>query len=167
MPLSPTPIEPSGATPGGSIESAPEAVPSNDFPPAPEASPADDFEPAAPLSPASPAPASPVQPLPPIENDAAPGDGSASGLSSDRLIGEGFTPFQLSYLAIGGGLREEGIPGGKRLLSAYESGAISAEDIVEAGAVSKRLGTAAADQDDYTKGVDRFLKMLEQDARRS
>ena len=32
----------------------------------------------------------------------------------------------------------------------------SAEDIVEAGAMSNRLGTAASDEDDYTAGVDRF-----------
>ncbi|MEO0768696.1 MAG: hypothetical protein AAFY72_04570 [Cyanobacteria bacterium J06649_4] len=35
------------------------------------------------------------------------------------------------------------------------------------GALSKRLGTAASDEADYTKGVDRFLKMLKRDARSS
>ena len=80
-------------------------------------------------------------------------------------MGEGFTPFQLSYLAISGGLEEEGIPGGEQLLSAYRQGNISAADVVEAGAASNRLGTAASNQEDYTAGVDRMLGLLRRDSR--
>lgn len=136
-------------------------------------------------------PAAPIEPLPPtesevvpleeapmeapleapvdseIESDAAPAPFPVSGSSSDRLMGEGFTPFQLSYLAISGGLKDEGIPGGGLLLSAYDAGDISAEDIVAAGASSKRLGTAASDEADFTKGVDRFLELFKRDARSS
>ncbi|MEL6472182.1 MAG: hypothetical protein AAFQ74_20840 [Cyanobacteria bacterium J06623_4] len=120
--------------------------------------------------PPSPAPVTPVEPLPPIEEDALPGEPvpgptGDSGDSGDRLISEGFTPFQLSYLAFSGGLGEEGIPGGTRLLSAYESGSLSAEDVVEAGALSKKLGTAASDEEDYTKSVDNFLKLMVRDSR--
>ena len=112
-------------------------------------------------------PLSPIEsePLSPIEEDAAPEDLPTSGTESfgsgDRLIGKGFSPFQLSYLAIGGGL--EGIPGGDILLSAYESGDVSAADIVDAGASTNRLGTDADNQDDYTAGVDRFLELLSRD----
>ncbi|MGD1897657.1 MAG: hypothetical protein ACFB16_11980 [Phormidesmis sp.] len=162
-------------------------VPSDDFSPEtpgttdPEATP-DDFSPngvtpvnpsedeldqtlpATPLppSPVTPAPGSTEEPGDPIEGDAfdAP---APLGNESDRLIGEGFTPFQLSYLAIGGGLEEAGIPGGNQLMSAYEDGEISAEDIVAAGAVTKRLGTAASDESEYAKGVDKFLKLFNRD----
>jgi phage FluMu protein gp41 len=82
-------------------------------------------------------------------------------------VGEGFTPFQLSYLAISGGLKEEGIPGGDQLISAYKDGEISAEDVVAAGAESNRLGTAASDTEDYAQSVDRFLEILRRDARSS
>jgi len=90
-----------------------------------------------------------------------PTSGTESFGLSDRLIGEGFSPFQLSYLAIGGGL--EGIPGGDKLLAAYDSGDLSAADIVDAGASSNRLGADASDQDDYTAGVERFLNLLSRD----
>ncbi|MEO0768695.1 MAG: hypothetical protein AAFY72_04565, partial [Cyanobacteria bacterium J06649_4] len=65
----------------------------------------------------------------PMEGSGEPSEPPLSGVSGDeRLIGEGFTPFQLSYLAIGGGLEAEGIPGGDLLLQAYEAGDIEAED---------------------------------------
>ncbi|MEL6813873.1 MAG: hypothetical protein AAFP03_03550 [Cyanobacteria bacterium J06598_3] len=177
IPASPEPITPEAAplppadgtlTPG--TTGTPEA-------PMPEA-PAMPEVPAAPAAPIEPLP---LEPLPPaedeafpdeapsldngIESDAAPDDLPVSGSSSDRLIGEGFTPFQLSYLAINGGLRDEGIPGGGLLLNAYDAGDISAEDIVAAGASSKRLGTAADDEAEFTKGVDRFLEIFKRDAR--
>ncbi|MEL6938985.1 MAG: hypothetical protein AAFO84_07310 [Cyanobacteria bacterium J06598_1] len=125
--------------------------------------------------------AEPVEPLAPTEAPLAPmdegefdgdnqfdggsefNDTGAVGSPSDRLIGEGFSPFQLSYLAIGGGLKEAGIPGGAQLMSAYESGDLSAEDIVNAGAMTKRLGTDASDAEDYAKGVDKFLKLFSRD----
>jgi hypothetical protein len=102
-----------------------------------------------------------------MEDDAVPSSPSSGMSSGDRLVGEGFTPFQLSYLAVSGGLKEEGIPGGNQLIMAYEAGEISAEDIVEAGASAKRLGTAADDQFEYTQGVERFLTIFQKDARSS
>jgi len=136
-----------------------------------------------PLSPepGAPMPNAPAEALPPINDgfeggspegsfeEGSPGGNSFNedtslGSVGDRLIGEGFTPFQLSYLAIGGGLKEAGIPGGNQLLSAYESGDLSAEDVVAAGAMTKRLGTAASDEANYTKGVDKFLRLLSRDA---
>ncbi|MEL6780513.1 MAG: hypothetical protein AAFO06_25080 [Cyanobacteria bacterium J06597_16] len=191
-PAAPLPATPLPATPPSDLPATP-VEPMQVLPPeAPIApmAPADPIEPAQPLIPDvpgdmdletnddfspdefspdefSPEDASPEDALP-LEENGDPSEFPSSGVSADeRLIGEGFTPFQLSYLAISGGLREEGIPGGGMLLSAYKSGDISAEDIVAAGAGSKRLGTAADDQEDYTKGVDRFLKILEQDTRSS
>ncbi len=160
---------------------------SEDLPPIPE-SPAPGFPPAGvpedstfPAEPVEP-PIEPVEPLPPSDIEPLPSDDNfEDGLddsavpdndfpvgdtgSGDRLVGEGFTAFQLSYLALGGGLKEQGIPGGSLLVSAYKQGDISAEDVVEAGAVANRLGTNANDQDDYTKSVDRFLKIIRRDAR--
>ncbi|MEO1620446.1 MAG: hypothetical protein AAFU53_05355 [Cyanobacteria bacterium J06632_3] len=117
----------------------------------------------------------PIQTLPPVDDgmlepEAFPeapavDEGFSDSGDSGRLVGEGFTPFQLSYLAISGGLKEEGIPGGGLLVSAYKDGDVSAEDIVAAGAVTKRLGTAAADESDYTESVDDFLKLFVRDNR--
>ena len=141
-----TPIEPDSVTPS-------------------DETPVDSPLPAEPL-PAEPLPAEPDAPseaLPPID-DSGFDEAAPLGSTSDRLIGEGFSPFQLSYLAIGGGLKEAGIPGGNQLLSAYKSGELSAEDIVAAGAMTKRLGTDADDEADYTKGVDKFLQLLSRDS---
>ncbi|MEL6903031.1 MAG: hypothetical protein AAFP07_19010 [Cyanobacteria bacterium J06606_4] len=150
----PSDVPPAGAPipgPGAPVPGSPEGMPPG---------PTDEIPP-------SPAPSAPVEPLPPIEEDAIPGEPvpGPTGDSGDRLIGEGFTPFQLSYLAFSGGLDEEGIPGGTRLLSAYESGSLSAEDVVEAGAISRKLGTAASDEEDFTKSVDNFLKLMVRDNR--
>ena len=150
-------------TPGGTSAPATPIPPGTPLPSTPlPQSPAEDSleEPSDPFAPAE------SEPLSPIEEDVVPDDLPTSGSESfgtgDRLIGEGFSPFQLSYLAVGGGL--EGIPGGEILLSAYEAGDISAADIVDAGALTNRLGTDADDQDDYTAGVDRFLALLSRDA---
>ena len=155
---------------GGITPSAPDsnftpAVPEGVTPLTPDdAPPVESPSPALPPAPLEPMPEAPTEALPPI-NDSGFDEGTQPlGSTSDRLIGEGFTPFQLSYLAIGGGLKEVGIPGGNLLLSAYESGDISAADIVAAGARTKRLGTAADDEADYTKGVDKFLKLLSRES---
>ena len=129
----------------------------------------------------SPVPSSPLEPLPPVEEEVPtdefsepdelpepdPNSLNEPPTGEDRLTGEGFTPFQLSYLAIAGGLKAEGIPGGSLLIKAYDAGEIVAEDVVAAGAATKRLGTAADDREDYTQSVDRFLHRLQKDARSS
>ncbi len=145
-------------------------IPQESIPPVAPGSSAPGFPPSTspgfPPAPVEPAPRSPLEENTPLDDSAVPNDDFSVGASSsDRLVGEGFTPFQLSYLAIAGGLKEEGIPGGSVLLSAYNQGDISAADIVEAGALTNRLGTAADEQADYTDGVERFLKRLERDAR--
>ena len=101
------------------------------------------------------------------EPETDPNSLNESPTDEDRLVGEGFTPFQLSYLAIAGGLKAEGIPGGSLLIKAYDAGEIVAEDVVAAAAATKRLGTAADDRDDYTQSVDRFLHRLQRDAQSS
>jgi len=143
------------------------AEPPADSPVAPPVNPSVEPLPTEPL-PVEPLPAEPLpaEPLPDDGFDPEPGTFPESNApSGESLVGEGFTPFQLSYLAIAGGLREEGIPGGDRLVNAYKDGDLSATDIVNAGEASNRLGTAADDKDDFTKDVDRFLKMFRRDAR--
>ena len=169
-----TPSAPLPSTPSAPLPSAPgtlsPAAPSTPLPSAPSTP-----LPSTPgtLSPATPLPegpsgntVEPLSPISPMEEDVTPGDIPTSGTESfgesDRLVGAGFSPFQLSYLAINGGL--EGIPGGDMLLSAYESGDLSAADIVDAGASTNRLGTDAENQDDYTAGVARFLNLLSRDS---
>ena len=163
-------IPPADATPfpgtsPGSGTLTPSAPPSSITPGATPGTPDGSLSPVKPISPME-DDAAPVEPLSPIEDDAAPLDAPTSGSESfgsgDRLVGGGFSPFQLSYLAIGGGL--EGIPGGEMLLSAYDSGDVSAEDIVSAGAATNRLGTDASNQADYTAGVERFLALLSRDS---
>ena len=153
-----------GPIPEGTIESAPA---SSEEPGVLEPLPS---TPAAPPTAPSvePPPAESFEPEPFPESEDPAGSGAQSGgFEGEGLIGEGFTPFQLSYLAIAGGLREEGIPGGDRLISAYKDGELSAADIVSAGEASNRLGTAAIDKEDYTQDVDRFLKIFRRDARTS
>ena len=157
-PLPPIPVAPSVEEPSSMDPSADLSAPSMD----PSGDPS--IEP----QPIEPRPRSPLPPTNAPANDSAvPNESPVSGSSSDRLVGEGFTPFQLAYLALAGGLKEEGIPGGTQLVSAYKQGDLSAEDVVAAGATSKRLGTAASDQADYTNSVDRFLTIFRKDARSS
>lgn len=152
---------PGTTPPSGTLSPSAPSAPSGITPSAPGSTPSAPGGTLSPIEPVTPSP------LSPIEEEAVPGDLPTSGTesfgSSDRLVGEGFSPFQLSYLAIGGGL--EGIPGGSMLLSAYNSGELSAADIVDAGAASNRLGTDASNEADYTAGVDRFLELLTKDAR--
>ncbi|MEO0768501.1 MAG: hypothetical protein AAFY72_03565 [Cyanobacteria bacterium J06649_4] len=176
IPATPSaPITPETPAPGAPVEAIPpasvEEVPMEAPVQAPIEAPIE-----APIQAPIEAPEEPVQQLPPVnapfdsdvpepEAFPTPEPLGSEGSSSDRLIGEGFTPFQLSYLAISGGLQEEGIPGGGQLVNAYEDGNISAEDIVAAGAMTKRLGTAASDESDYTKSVDTVLKLFVRDDR--
>ena len=180
VPTSPVPSSPVPAAPDAQIaEPAPSDIDSPDI----ESPSVDSSDPMDPGVDAPPSSLPPMPSAPPVSPgssedsfpsnegfDAAPDSEafpeSRSG-SADSLVGEGFTPFQLSYLAIAGGLQEEGIPGGDRLVSAYKDGDLSATDIVEAGASSNRLGAAATDRDEFTKGVDRYLKIFRRDARSS
>lgn len=157
-----TPASPDGITPGVPSDGFTPTEPDGASPLTPAAPPVESEPPAAPPTPLPPSPEAPTEALPPVNDDFD--ESEPLGSTSDRLVGEGFTPFQLSYLAIGGGLKDAGIPGGNQLLSAYEAGELSAQDIVEAGAVTKRLGTAASDEANYAKGVDKFLKLLSRDA---
>ena len=176
-PVSPTPGAPSGVTPIS--PSTPGSAPADMTPGTPGSTPlpaapnesvldeeSDGLETPGTLSPVEPVtPDAPLDSLDEVAPDEDfPTSGTESFSSSDRLIGEGFSPFQLSYLAIGGGLKEAGIPGGNILLAAYDAGEVSAADIVDAGATTNRLGTDADNQDDYTAGVDRFLELLTRDA---
>jgi len=162
-PGTPVPASPDGL--GEPVPSAPTApIPSQSFPAE---------EPSAPIENVpieeSPIENAPIENAPleevPMEENSFPSPTEPLSDSGDRLIGEGFTPFQLSYLAASGGLKEAGIPGGFILIDAYKDGDISAEDVVNAGATTKRLGTAANDEAAYTDSVDDFLKMLVRDAR--
>ena len=150
-----TPSTPNDVTPNNVPGTVPGTSPAMPLPSSPAV-------PEAPL-PVTPLPEAPIEGSPALPEEGGFPESGAVGSPSDRLVGEGFSPFQLSYLAIGGGLKEVGIPGGNLLLDAYEAGDISAEDIFEAGAVTKRLGTAASDPDDYVKSIDQFLKLLSRD----
>ncbi len=162
-PLPSAPVAPSIEDPSMAPSADPSEDPSADPSMVPSADPSED--PSVEPEPIEPLPLEPLppSPLPPTNDSAAPNEFPVSGSSSDRLVGEGFTPFQLSYLALAGGLEEEGIPGGTQLVSAYRQGDLSAEDVVAAGATSNRLGTAASDLADYTDGVDRFLEIFRKD----
>lgn len=172
-----TPVTPGSNAPPAGVSPA-GVPPAGIFPTGapPAITPIDEAEPMTPLPPIPVNPSvvpsadpsvEPIEPLPPVGDSVAPDEFPVSGSSSDRLVGEGFTPFQLSYLALAGGLEDEGIPGGPQLISAYKQGDVSAEDIVTAGAMSNRLGAAASDQENYTQGVDRFLEIFRKDARSS
>ncbi|UCJ13276.1 MAG: hypothetical protein JWS08_05740 [Phormidium sp. PBR-2020] len=75
-------------------------------------------------------------------------------------------PFNISavdlvQLARNGYLREQGIPQFNRLASAYRSGEISAEDVIEAAIADNRLSAGVADDPGYLETVDHFLNDLD------
>ncbi|WP_159786836.1 hypothetical protein [Sodalinema gerasimenkoae] len=75
-------------------------------------------------------------------------------------------PFNISavdlvQLARNGYLREQGIPQFNRLASAYRSGDISADDVIQAAIADNRLSPGIADDPGYLETVDHFLDDLD------
>ncbi|NEQ34729.1 MAG: hypothetical protein F6K04_27865 [Leptolyngbya sp. SIO4C5] len=71
-------------------------------------------------------------------------------------------PFELTYIAYSGGLRQYGVPAALTLISEYQLGDVTAEQVVEA-AIRDRLVDASVMEDErYIDRVDYYLQVLEQ-----
>jgi hypothetical protein len=70
------------------------------------------------------------------------------------------TPFNLVYRAYRGEFSEQGIPSYTRLLTAYETGEISAEDLVESAVNANRLPASKLSDESYLSAVQFFLRDL-------
>ena len=76
--------------------------------------------------------------------------------SADRKL----TSFDLANLAYQGRLTENGIPGYGSLEASINSGAVTAEDVIQAAIDSGRLSESALQDDAFVTAVERHLEDL-------
>jgi|ERR687885_74503 hypothetical protein len=70
------------------------------------------------------------------------------------------TPFNLVKLAYQGFLQEQGIPSGDSVLTAYQAGTITAEDLVKGAIAAQRLPSNVLNEPGYIAAVDSQLNGL-------
>lgn len=70
-------------------------------------------------------------------------------------------PFELVYLTYYGFFEEQGIPGFDGLITAYQSGSVTAETLVEQAIARNRLPSEAIDNSSYVGAVDNQLQRLQ------
>lgn len=70
------------------------------------------------------------------------------------------TPFGLVYLARHGYFREQGIPGYGSLMAAYESGDVTAEELVQAAIDTNRLSVDVLDDSGFMDAVANQLRLV-------
>lgn len=74
------------------------------------------------------------------------------------------SPFRLVDLARNGYFESYGIPSHGALVSAVQTGRVSAEDLVESAVMDRRLATEKLDDRRYLNAVDRFLEYLQHES---
>ena len=77
-----------------------------------------------------------------------------------RVVKE-IEPFNLVYTAYQGGYSENGIPSYDGLSAAYDSGDITAEDLMEVAISEGRLSASKLDDPSYVNAVKAHLEHLE------
>lgn len=70
------------------------------------------------------------------------------------------TPFNLVFLAYQGFFEEEGIPMAGGLIDRYESGGVTAQDLVQVAINMNRLSPDKLNDDGYLRSVDYQLEFL-------
>ena len=73
------------------------------------------------------------------------------------------TPFDLAYLAYRGYLRDQDIPSGNTLISALETGEMSAKDIVQRAVKANRLPQQTLADKGYLNALADQLRAFEED----
>lgn len=81
---------------------------------------------------------------------------STAQMSESRAI----SPFRLVDLARNGYFESYGIPSHAALVSAVQTGRVTAEDLVESAVMDQRLTADKLDDRRYLRSVDRFLEYL-------
>ena len=66
-------------------------------------------------------------------------------------------PFDAAFLAYQGNLKAQGIPSGSALVSQYQTGSLSALDVVKAAVNAKKLPAQALNDTDYLNAVESQL----------
>ncbi|MBD2305692.1 hypothetical protein H6G17_09220 [Chroococcidiopsis sp. FACHB-1243] len=72
-------------------------------------------------------------------------------------------PFNLVYLAYQGYFRDQGIPGYSAFLAAYESGRVSAEELVQSAVKKNKLSPETASDRGYLRAVKSYIESLRKD----
>lgn len=70
------------------------------------------------------------------------------------------TPFEIVNLAQNGYFKEQGIPGQNRLIAAYQSGQLSAEDLIKAAVEENRISEDAIKDTGFVNAVTNYLDGL-------
>ncbi|MEH1942738.1 MAG: hypothetical protein V7L01_21315 [Nostoc sp.] len=69
-------------------------------------------------------------------------------------------PFDAAFLAYQGNLKAQGIPSGSALVSQYQTGSLTALDVVKAAVNAKRLPAQALNDTSYLNAVESQLTSL-------
>ncbi len=80
--------------------------------------------------------------------------------SANASVNGDIKPFNLVHRAYSGHFSEQGVPGFNGLVTAYESGQIEAEDLVQTAIDQGRLSPAALDDPGYVNAVKYQLQDL-------
>lgn len=72
-------------------------------------------------------------------------------------------PFNLVYLAYQGYFRDQGIPGYSAFLAAYETGRVSAEDLIQSAVKKNKLSSETASDRGYLRAVKSQIEGLRKD----
>jgi len=88
-----------------------------------------------------------------------PESDSTKAVSSPSIM-QRITPFQLVSLAYQGNLNSDGIPGYGGLITAYQSGRITAKDIVQIAVNNNRLTQDVLSDRGYLNAVEVELRSL-------
>ena len=72
-------------------------------------------------------------------------------------------PFNLVHMAYQGYFRDQGIPGYSAFLAAYESGRVSAEELVQRAVKKNKLSPETASDRGYLRAVKSYIESLRKD----
>ena len=93
-------------------------------------------------------------------NSTAAFAGEVAVNSANRSVNRDIKPFNLVHRAYSGHFSEQGVPGFNALETAYQSGQIEAEDLVQTAIDQGRLSSDALNDAGYVNAVDFQLQDL-------
>ncbi|MEH2327103.1 MAG: hypothetical protein V7K32_26790 [Nostoc sp.] len=91
--------------------------------------------------------------------------GEPIAINSDNLLAHFMNvsylkPFDAAFLAYQGNLKAQGIPSGSALVSQYQTGSLTALDVVKAAVNAKKLPAEALNDTDYLNAVESQMTSL-------
>lgn len=97
----------------------------------------------------------------PANNQMPDGQMSNDQAPTGQMPAANVNPFQLTYMAYSGALKDYGISGGEYLIQDYRNGDVSAQDIVKVAVDNGVASENILTQSGYVNQVNDFLQMLE------